>query len=158
MKRSMAVALVFALLIWNVVLAENLAPEKTKLAHAKALFVRYVTLGHTFDPAVADLYSDSAVIRNKRLYPTGQERILTMPAPQYKAFIRQAMQLAKDRGDISTYSEVKYTVEGAGVRITATRFSELKRYSSPVSLLVGPAEGKAWLILEELSESRPYGT
>ena len=155
MNRSMAIAVVSALLIWNVVLAGDQAPEKTKLEHARALFERYVSLGHAFDPAVADLYSDSAVIRNKRFYPTGQERVLTMPAPQYKALIRQAMPLAKARGDMSTYSEVKYTVERAGVRITATRFSELKRYSSPITLLVGPAEGEAWLILEEFSESRP---
>lgn len=65
------------------------------------------------------------------------------------------MPLAKARGDTSTYSDVKYTPEGERVRITCTRFSELKKYSSPLSLLVGPGKDETWLIFEEISESQP---
>jgi len=78
-----------------------------------------------------------------------------MPAPQYKALIRQAMPLAKVRGDTSSYSEVTFTEEGSGVRIRALRFSNLKKYSSPLSLLVAPDRSGRWLIREELSESQP---
>lgn len=122
---------------------------------ARALFERYKQLEQSFDPSAADLYADDAVIRNKRTYPNGQVRELTMPAPQYKALIRQTMPLAKARGDTSTYSEVTFTVEGPGVRILATRFSNLKKYSSPISLLVAPDDTGQWLIREELSESQP---
>ncbi len=125
------------------------------LDDAKALFEQYVQLEHAFDPAAADLYADDALIKNKRTYPTGQVRELTMPASTYKTLIRQAMPLAKLRGDTNTYSEISYSKEGAMVRIWATRFSNLKNYASPLSLLVSPDDNGRWLIREELSESRP---
>lgn len=122
---------------------------------AKGLFENYVKLEHEFAPEVADLYADDALIKNKRTYPTGQVRELSMPAPQYKALLRQAMPLAKARGDTSTYTDVTFSEEGQGVRIRAARFSNLKKYSSPLSLLVSPASQEQWLIREELSESQP---
>ncbi len=122
---------------------------------ARALFERYKQLEKTFDPAAADLYADDAVIKNKRAYPTGQIREIAIPAPQYKALIRQAMPVAKARGDTSSYSEVTFKVEGTGVRIRAIRFSNLKKYSSPISLFVAPNADGQWLIREELSESQP---
>ena len=122
---------------------------------AKAIFDRYVLLEHNFDSAVADLYADDALIRNKRTYPTGQVRELSIPAAQYKALIRQAMPLAKAGGDISSYSKVTFTDEGSGVRVHANRFSNLKRYISPLTLLIAPDKSGTWLIREELSESQP---
>ena len=131
----------------------SLAADST--AKAKELFERYVALAHAFDTAAADLYSDDAKIQNTRTYPTGEKRTLTVPAPDYKKLIRGAMPLAKARGDTSTYSDIQYAPEGERVRITCTRFSELKKYSSPLSLLVGADKEGKWLIFEEISESRP---
>lgn len=125
------------------------------VASAKALFNRYMALERAFDAGVADLYADTAVIRNKRTYPTGQVREMTLPATQYKSLIRASMPLAASRGDVSTYSKITYTPEGARVRVVATRYSGLKKYYSPFSLLVGPSEHGTWLIYEELSESQP---
>jgi hypothetical protein len=129
--------------------------EDAVVSAAQALFEKYVALEHAYDPKVADLYADSALIVNKRTYPTGEIRELTLPAEKYKALLRAAMPIAAARGDRSTYSDVSYAREEERVRVKATRFSELKRYSSPLSLLVGPSEGGAWLIYEELSESQP---
>jgi len=123
--------------------------------HARQLFDRYVALGAAYDEAVADLYADSAFIKNTRRYPDGQSRSMTMPALTYKSLIRQVMPQAKEAGDLSTYSDVKFIPEGARVRIEATRYSELKKYSSPFALLVGPSEDGTWLIFEEVGESRP---
>jgi hypothetical protein len=125
------------------------------LAEARRLFERYVALEKAFAAAAADLYADEAVIQNKRKYPDGQVKTMSMPAPRYKALIRSAMPAAKARNDRSTYSDVRYSAEGAGVRITAQRFSELKKYTSPLSMLVKPDARGAWLIYEELSESQP---
>jgi len=122
---------------------------------ARQLFERYVALGQAYDTRLADLYADDALIRNKRTYPTGEVRELTMPAPRYKTLIREAMPLAKTRGDRNTFSNVRYTTEAGRVRIRASRFSELKNYTSPISLLVGPSPTGPWLIYEEISESRP---
>jgi hypothetical protein len=130
-------------------------PAPGALEKAKAIFDRYVALEHAFDPAVADLYSDDAVIKNKRTYPTGQVREAVIPAPQYKALLRQAMPLAKQVGDKSTYSGCKNSAEAGRVRVACTRYSERKKYSSPIALLVGPGPKGDWLIFEELSESQP---
>ncbi|MRR58044.1 MAG: hypothetical protein EG824_07525 [Deltaproteobacteria bacterium] len=127
----------------------------TSIGDAKAFFDRYVQLENSFDPDVADLYAEDALIKNKRTYPTGQVRELTMPAHKYKTLIRQAMPPAKLRGDTNSYSEITFSKEGSMVRIHATRFSNLKKYSSPISLLVAPDNTGRWLIREEVSESRP---
>lgn len=122
---------------------------------ARKLFDRYADSEHTFDPSVAELFADDAKIQNKRTYPGGAIRVLTFTAPKYKELIRAAMPLAKARGDTNAYSEIKYLAEGEKIRITATRFSNLKKYSSPISLLVGASPDGKWLIYEELSESKP---
>jgi hypothetical protein len=125
------------------------------VAQARRLFDRYVALGAAYDEAVADLYADSAFIKNTRRYPDGQSRSMTMPALTYKSLIRQVMPQAKAAGDSSSYSDVKFIPDGERVRIEATRYSELKKYSSPFALLVGPAENGTWQIFEEVGESRP---
>jgi hypothetical protein len=127
----------------------------TESSDAKSLFARYQDMGRAFDPSVADLYCDSAVIRNVRTYPSGETKTLELPATKYKALVRSVMPLAKARGDVSTFSQVRFVAEGENTRITAARFSQLKNYTSPVSILVGPCEGSGLAILEELSESQP---
>jgi hypothetical protein len=122
---------------------------------AKQLFQKYITLENKFDPSMADLYAGDALIRNTRRYPNGQKRTIDIPAGKYKELIRTAMPLAKARGDRNRYSQVRYKPEGNNVRITAMRYSLLKKYSSPISLLVGPNSKGDWIVLEEISESIP---
>src|SRR5687767_12144447 len=113
--------------------ASPLAPSQatTSVDQAKALFTRFVEMEQAYDITIADLYADDALIRNKRTYPNGEVRELTIPPAQYKQLIRQAMPLAKSRGDRSTYSKCGYKAEGANVRISCSRYSELKKYTSP---------------------------
>lgn len=122
---------------------------------AEQIFDAYQALEHSFDPALADLYCDTALIRNVRTYPDGQKRTLELPAAKYKELIRAVMPLAEARGDYSTYTDAKYVPEARNVRITAVRHSLLKNYSSPISLLVGSCNDGDWAILEELGESQP---
>ena len=131
------------------------APSADARTKAEQVWNRYVTLEAAFDPAVADLYADSALIRNRRTYPTGEVREATVPAPQYRALVRQAIPLAKAKNDTNRYSDCVYTAEGARVRIVCARFSALRNYTSPISVLLGPGPAGDWLIFEELSESRP---
>jgi hypothetical protein len=125
------------------------------LVHARTILASYIAKSQAFDASMADLYSDRALIENKRTYPTGEVRRLTLPATQYKAMIRQAMPLATARGDSNRFSAPQFSVQGANVRIDMTRYSELKKYASPLVLVVGPEGDGAWRILEERSESRP---
>ena len=122
---------------------------------AQAVFDKYQSLEHSFDPALADLYCDSALIRNTRKYPNGQTRAIEIPAGKYKQLIRASLPAARASGDYSTYSKVSFAPDGANVRVTATRYSVLKNYSSPMSLLVGSCGGGGWRVLEEIGESQP---
>ncbi|WP_368563327.1 hypothetical protein [Pseudoxanthomonas sp. UTMC 1351] len=134
------------------VAAPAAAQDQTQV---KSIFAQYQSRAKAFDAGVADLYCDTAVIRNVRTYPDGQQRTLELPAPKYKELIRAAMPLAQAKGDYSTYSDVVFTPENVGFRITAVRYSVVKQYSSPVSLLVGDCGDGSPGILEELSQSRP---
>lgn len=120
---------------------------------AEKLFQRYVELEQEFDPAVVDLYSDDAKITNERLFPDGSTRLLSMPAPAYKQLIRSSLPLARSRGDANVYFDIDFQALGDQIQITATRFSELKKYSSPLALRVAKRSG-AWLIVEEHSHSK----
>lgn len=124
-------------------------------AKARAVFDEYVRLGEAFDPALAELYADTAKISNRRIFPDGTSREMAMPAPSYKVLLRQVMPTAKERNDVSRYSDVRYAVEGENVRISATRYSVMKDYSAPHTLLVGPDADGTWRVLEESGESRP---
>ena len=146
-----------SLLTW-ISIINGLSPAHAQdiaLERAHQLFEKYIALGAAYDPAVADLYSDSAFIKNTRRSPDGESRSMTLPALTYKSLIREVMPKAKEAGDSSSYSDVKYIPDGQRVRIEATRYSNLKKYSSPFVLVVGPSEDGTWLILEEISESRP---
>ena len=147
------VSLLFAFALAAVTGAQGLSSDAR--SRAEQLWNRYVALEAAFDPAVADLYADDALIRNRRTYPTGEVREVTVPAAQYKLLVRQAIPLAKARNDLSRYSGCAYAAERERVRIVCARFSVLKNYTAPISLLVGPGPGGSWLIFEELSESRP---
>src|SRR5215210_6431303 len=89
--------LALALLSSIALAAPRRAQEGNGLGEAKALFTRFVQLEQAYDSRVADLYADDAVIKAKRVYPTGEVREMTFAAPKYKQLIRQAMPLAKAR-------------------------------------------------------------
>ena len=150
---TVRVAILLMLAMPGAVAAQALSADAR--AKAEQLWNRYVALEAAFDPAVADLYAEDALIRNRRTYPTGEVREAIVPAAQYKLLVRQAIPLAREKNDISRYSGCTYAAEGARVRIVCARFSVLKNYTAPISLLVGPGPGGGWLIFEELSESRP---
>ena len=126
-----------------------------RLTKAKELFDRYVALEHAYDPAVADLYADSAHIQTTKLYATGKEQTVTIPAAEYKALIRRVLPLAETRNDRNTYTNVIYVLKQEMVRIKALRYSENKENWNPLLLLVGPGAEGDWQIFEEISESQP---
>lgn len=130
-------------------------PAKQPESPAQTVFEKYQLLERSFDPALADLYCDGALIRNTRKYPNGQTRAIEIPVARYKELIRASLPLAKTTGDYSTYSNAVFAPAGSNVRITTSRYSVLRKYSSPMSLLVGPCSGSGWGVLEEIGESQP---
>jgi hypothetical protein len=150
-NRSALRAILFVGLALLGVVPLSHADEPTQ--KARVLLERYVALYRAFDPAVADLYSDQAKISNRRTYPNGEVRVLKLSGVEYKTLLRQVITLAKARGDTNQYLNARYSVETSGVRIHLTRYSQLKKYTSPMSLLVGPDPNGNWVVLEEQSES-----
>jgi hypothetical protein len=156
MKRTLATLIpvaAIALLALCQSASATAAASTDPIAKAKALFQRYVELEHAFDPAQADLYSDQAVIRNKRILHDGKVIPLTVPATRYKKVIRDGMAEARRKGDVANYTDDTYTLEKGKVRIHVVRYLALKKYSSPMSMLVGPDATGKWMIFEEESES-----
>lgn len=145
---------------WEMVLAKTeprpgCTPEGLPIPEAEAFFGRYQSLASSFDPAAADLYCNNAKIQNVRRFPNGEQKTLQIPAAQYKDIVRTVMPTAQARGDTNAYSKVEYWTEGRNVRVTAVRFSDLKQYESPFSLLIGRCDDGSLGILEELTESIP---
>lgn len=134
----------------------GLATDSSPTDRAKGVFESLASLSKAFDPSAADLYSDEAKVVSVRKYPSGlPDKKLELTGVQYKELLRKSMPMAKARGDVSTYSDCTYKEEGENVRVACTRYSELKEYSAPHSVLIGPREDGEWLILEELSQTRP---
>ncbi|PYQ57263.1 MAG: hypothetical protein DMF53_23210 [Acidobacteria bacterium] len=158
MKRAL-IAILTLLAFCQIVGAAKTATPKGSaqgdlIPKAKAFFQHYVELEHAFDPAIADLYSDDAVIKNTQYRADGKIVPLTKPVAKYKQVLRDYMKTkARQIGDVSNYSNDTYSVEGGKVRIKVTRYSSIEKVSSPVSMLVGPDATGKWLIYEELSES-----
>jgi hypothetical protein len=128
--------------------------QDSAIQEAKRFFEQYVALESAYDPGIADLYADEAFIKLRRSMPMGDAQNITMPAPQYKAQLRQIMTTARARGVRNGYSNVTYEREAGFVRIEALRTSEPGKNTGPISLLVGPSPTGRWLIYEEQSESR----
>jgi hypothetical protein len=130
------------------------AQSDADIAAAEAFFNRFAALGDSYDPTVASLYADDAVIESLRRYPNGTERTIRLTGAEYKRFIRAAMPLARARGDRDTFSGISYEPDGDKIRIRCTRYSELKQYASPFELVLTRRGGR-WRIVEEYSETRP---
>lgn len=129
--------------------------QVSRVDQARAFFERFVALGNAGDVAVADLYADDAKIVGHRTYPTGKTRRMAFTGRRWKEMLRKIMPLARATNDRSSFSDMRYALEGGRVRITATRYSERKRYSAPYSSLVGPNGAGEWRIYEETVHTRP---
>lgn len=72
----------------------------------------------------------------------------------FKQTISQAMPLVKERGDTDTFSDVKYTViSNDTVKIEATRYNHLYKYTSPYSSILEKSDTGEWLITVEMFEA-----
>ena len=133
-----------------------LKPKSLKsLQSAQEFFEECNKRARNFDVSLVECYSDKVLIRNTRRYPSGRTRILEFTTAQWKKLIVEAMPIVKQLNDYSTYSNVTYTAEGKRIRINATRYSERKKYYSPISILVGRDSSGSWRTYEEISESQP---
>jgi ketosteroid isomerase-like protein len=124
------------------------------VAEGLAFFREYERRSAQFDASLTELYADDALIRSRRV--TGSTtREMSFRGDQWKQMIKLAMPVAKMRGDTNSYSNVSARQSGGDVIVTAQRYSELKRYTSPLTLVLRKSREGAWRIVEERSETQP---
>jgi len=117
---------------------------------ARAAFGQYETYTREYDVRLADLYADDAQVVARR---GGATRM--MRGDQWKALIRVGVPVAKQRGDLDTFSDVEaITLPDGTVRVRAVRFNHLKNYKSPYSA-VWRQQGGRWLIVREEIQVAP---
>ena len=142
----------FAVVLTQLV-AQNVSAD-SPTNEVRAVFESFVMLERKFDPAAADLYADEAILRHTRHLSNRTTRLITLPASKFKPLMRETMPVAKQHNDTSLYTNVVVKQEGEKVRLTCTRYSELKRYTGRFTVVFANQGGK-WQIVEEISESRP---
>ena len=132
------------------------AESHISLEEAEEFFELYQEMGKNFDPEIADLYSDEANISTLRTYPWGTKKLREMDGKQYKVIIKSVLPLAKDKGDISTFTDIEITVEKSVAKISAKRFSETKQYMDEgyYMVLEKSSEGEI-SIIEEHTNTKP---
>ncbi len=125
-------------------------------ATPKQFFNYYITLSENFDPALADLYSDSAKIQTYRKYPHGLERSMELTGLQWKMLINKLMPIAKASDDRSKFSNIKIIPLDKKYQIKADRYSTQKCYTDKgYYMMIGSKENGALEIIEEYMETQP---
>lgn len=146
--RFRSTLIVLLSLLSGTVVANTETPEE--------FFKRFVETGHRFDPAVADLYADSASIKMYRRYPHGLERSMEMSGTEWKALVRKVMPLARVKNDKSTYTNVKFVPLGNQVKISADRYAVRKCYTDPAYyLVIEKRPDNSYTVVEEYFETEP---
>jgi ketosteroid isomerase-like protein len=131
------------------------AEWRSALREVAEFLSRYESLNRAFDPKVGEMYAPDAVLRSERRMPSGERRKMEMSGARLQAMLAVAMPMAKATGDRNSYRDVRFRMEGTGVRVRATRYSELKKYESPIDWLFARDAKGQWRIVEENSVTQP---
>lgn len=124
------------------------------LERARQVIETYVSLERAYDPRLADLYADEAVIKANQVGPNGQSQWVTAQGWQYKKMIRDAMPGFRAQGYKASYSGARYEMAGKNVRVSVMQSVDKAHSPSPIQWTIGPGRTSQWLILEEVSVRR----
>lgn len=123
---------------------------------ARAFFEQYTRLERAYDPAVLELYADSAEIRKSRRLPNGQWQYGVMSGAEFKRQIRHWIPGAARRQAGNEYRHVRFHDLGNGyVRITSERLQLPQNHVFPQEFVVGPDSAGNWRIWEDRTEAAP---
>lgn len=125
---------------------------------ARKLFAEYVRLQNSYDTTIGNLYSDDAYIQHTRKCADGQMRTFKFQGAQYKQIFLIAFPLAAAEKAHNKFSNCSCKNEASNaVRIKCTRYAVSRKYYSPLEVLIKEVTPGKWLIVEELSQSQPFG-
>ena len=126
------------------------AKEDTGIAQARAFFDKYLSLWKQYEPAVADLYADDAIIRQRHIQKNGDIKENDIFVTKYKETIAKLMPENKKQGGNVYHEGIKVVREGDAYRITATVYSDRQKTKRPFSMLVLQDAAGKWQIKEEI--------
>lgn len=95
---------------------------------AERFMKRYQHLSDTYDPAIAELYADDAVLKTSYTRMSGEIVEMSFTGAQYKELVPKVSPLAKARQDRSELKDLRYEAIEGGVRVRATKVSISKCY------------------------------
>lgn len=129
------------------------AEEVAALEKAKAFVDTYISMQRTFDPKLADLFSDKAVIKQHQIDQKGKKAEVTIVTAKYKESLRSNFPKQANIKDSQyiDFTNVEVKPEGDAFRATGRVSSKLWPVSRPFSLLVKQLDGGGWQIVEETS-------
>jgi len=145
-------SIVFALALFASAHAQE-RPDAS-LERARQVIESYVNLERAYDPRLADLYADEAVIKANQVGPSGEPEWYTVQGWQYKRMLREAMPKSRSAGYKASYSGARYEMSGKHVRVSVVQYVDKTRSSNPIQWTIGPGRTSQWLILEEVSVRR----
>lgn len=142
-----------AIISYSVILLSSTVNAAQESDYLK-FFTKYQSLGDNFDTAVTQLYSDEAKIIGARKMPDGIERTLNIEGKKWKQMISDSMDIGKQRGDKSEFSNIKIVVDKDRAKITATRYATIKCFSdNRYYMIVREGQSGTLEIVEEFMES-----
>jgi len=123
-------------------------------AEGKAFWAHVLQLVDEYDPAVADLYADDAVVKNVLVDANGKKRENSMEPARFKALLRTQLPRLRGTGRHSVYSGCTYTPVAQGLRIECERRPGPQEPAHHVSVRVSKDALGRWRIREEISTIR----
>lgn len=121
----------------------------------QATFAQYKEYEADFDVALANMYSDDAVVGIFWTDEKGQPMQILFKGIAYKDMIRQGMAQAAEKKDKIEYSDVTYEAISGGVLIGGKKTSKQRGETTSFKMFMRPRPNGQWLIEEEKLESIP---
>lgn len=116
----------------------------------KDFFEDYAQRSAEFDPSVAELYADSAILQGTQLMKDGSTKQVRMTGAQYKAMIPLINEQAKSLNDYSEYKDFEIEhIDEDEARILALRYSHYKCYEDHNYAMTVRKMEDQWRIVEE---------
>jgi len=125
------------------------APAATADADRDAALAAWQTMverGNAGDPTSLDLMTSDGVLETVRTEASGETRTLELPFAKLRPIWPQTMMIARMRGDIDEFRDVRIEEDGEGWRIRAVRYSQLKCTDDPNYTATVVREDDAWKV------------
>jgi ketosteroid isomerase-like protein len=118
-----------------------------------AMFDKYKTYEAKFDSALADLYSDDAVVGIFWTDENKKPMQMILKGSAYKEMIRNGVEKAAEKKDKIEYADVTYESVSDGILISGKKTSKLRGESTNFKIFMRPRPDGQWLIEEEKLET-----